>query len=164
MERRPPRSTRTYTLFPAPTLFRSRVPAGRARRDRLRVVRRVLERQVRIVEPVHRAELVAQVDAGLVVGQVGGKVRRTDGTARRDRVLVTVAQAQLEQAGVAGLETQLAEVELLVERHVVRSVLRAELRRPRIGVEHIRPRHVARHDEILETGSATCGEKGCKYV
>src|SRR3546814_14569030 len=92
-----------------------RVPAGRARRDRLRVVRRVLERQVRIVEPVHRAELVAQVDAGLVVGQVGGKVRRTDGTARRDRVLVTVAQAQLAQAGVAGLETQLAEVDLLVE-------------------------------------------------
>src|SRR3546814_137983 len=126
-----------------------RVPAGRARRDRLRVVRRVLERQVRIVEPVHRAELVAQVDAGLVVGQVGGKVRRTDGTARRDRVLVTVAQAQLEQVGVAGLETQLAEVELLVERHVVRSVVRAELRRQRIGVEHIRPRHVARHDEIL---------------
>src|SRR3546814_17989031 len=81
--------------------------------------------------------------------QVGGKVRRTDGTARRDRVLVTVAQAQLEQAGVAGLETQLAEVELLVERHVVRSVIRAELRRQRIGVEHIRPRHVARQDELL---------------
>src|SRR3546814_2289554 len=59
-----------------------------------------------------------------------------------------VCSSDLEQVGVAGLETQLAEVELLVERHVVRSVIRAELRRQRIGVEHIRPRHVARHDEI----------------
>src|SRR3546814_4023797 len=38
--RRPPRSTRTDTLFPYTTLFRSRSP-GRARVDRVRRVRRV---------------------------------------------------------------------------------------------------------------------------
>src|SRR3546814_4652789 len=33
MIRRPPRSTRTDTLFPYTTLFRSRAPRGRSRRD-----------------------------------------------------------------------------------------------------------------------------------
>src|SRR3546814_8167832 len=32
MTRRPPRSTRTYTLFPYPTLFRSAVGVGKAKR------------------------------------------------------------------------------------------------------------------------------------
>src|SRR3546814_953355 len=38
MIRRPPRSTRTYTLFPYTTLFRSAAPAIAEARDQIRIV------------------------------------------------------------------------------------------------------------------------------
>src|SRR3546814_21067000 len=48
MIRRPPRSTRTDTLFPYPTLFRSRLDGGSGV---LRVVRTLQCRPVRLVQP-----------------------------------------------------------------------------------------------------------------
>src|SRR3546814_18274954 len=61
MIRRPPRSTRTDTLFPYTTLFRSR-PTGELRRDLARAEPR--EEEAREVLPHHVGRMVDEVFGG----------------------------------------------------------------------------------------------------
>src|SRR3546814_20786727 len=99
---RPPRSTRTDTLFPYTTLFRSRrrdagvarqgerrpkavivVEADQAVRDRMRPDRRIIDRQVRI-RPVDRPAAVGGRRAGQVQ-PVGREVEIGDHIMPADR-------------------------------------------------------------------------------
>ena len=84
---------------------------------RARVVRRILERQVRIVQPVAVGVLVAQVDAGLVVvlaGRTGGGVDPDD---VGDLGFIATFRTQLEVVVHADQPIDLAEVQALLERY-----------------------------------------------
>src|SRR3546814_10858209 len=61
MIRRPPRSTRTDTLFPYTTLFRSDIEAGQRNHDFFRNVRRVDDQVEVVTDDVEHA---AALDAG----------------------------------------------------------------------------------------------------
>src|SRR3546814_17514495 len=77
MTRRPPRSTRTDTLFPYTTLFRSRL-LGRVEEDLLqrdRALRDAGESTLR-VEPEVGGDLVVAAAAGVHLRRCGGQLRR----------------------------------------------------------------------------------------
>src|SRR3546814_19932929 len=89
MIRRPPRSTRTDTLFPYTTLFRSRAGdavAASAEHDRDAVV---------------EADLVLDIDAELLLAFRG---EGTGGVVGRERIIIDVVEVdELEAAGTAFL-------------------------------------------------------------
>src|SRR3546814_15022352 len=113
MIRRPPRSTRTDTLFPYTTLFRSATEAnvaGDARRGRARSHRGLLHRRAAIIG--------AEVDGDIVGGLLGA--RRADRPAviahgdmarsvhDRARHRIYAADPRVERAAVAAPPTPAA--------------------------------------------------------
>src|SRR3546814_10548271 len=76
MIRRPPRSTRTDTLFPYTTLFRSRDKAGVWNSDR-----RVSGRRIRPMKSSFRAKASVVALAALLAGCASTGVRKTPETA-----------------------------------------------------------------------------------
>src|SRR5690606_4977598 len=98
---------------------------------RPRAPERVLVGDVRVVEPGARGQLVAQVDAGLLVG-VEGRGRRQALVLHLDGLaLVAVLGGQLEVVVLADQPVDLAEVQVLLERRGVGAgaVLLAQPRR-----------------------------------
>src|SRR3546814_8247994 len=96
MIRRPPRSTRTDTLFPYTTLFRSAVKAG---------TRRLGRRAPRLLGFVpHAPDLLGERDAGVGVdhrAQIGGQrfVARLVHGEEKDRGVEAVLSADFGMAG-----------------------------------------------------------------
>src|SRR3546814_8079630 len=72
MIRRPPRSTRTDTLFPYTTLFRSARNVAEGRSDEAVVFRIEPRHRQRQVEPVDRAHRSVELDApGRLLARIG---------------------------------------------------------------------------------------------
>src|SRR3546814_7852314 len=104
MTRRPPRSTRTDTLFPYTTLFRSPVQRGHADGD---------VRRGRVGEHLDLVELIDQVSPALVLQvEPAPGVRSVDvlgiGVARGDVVRLGLAQAFDRLAGAGDVALGLA--------------------------------------------------------
>src|SRR3546814_1776253 len=98
MIRRPPRSTRTDTLFPYTTLFRSAVPCAgsgvRRRRPVARVLRRPLppDRRSRAAEPGLREPRRRPLGSGAAAA--GGRLAAGGGLCRRGRPLRALGTAR----------------------------------------------------------------------
>ena len=79
----------------------SRLPASRSAEPgsmyRPRIERRILVRDVRVVEPVRAGELVAQVDARAVVLLVAGELRGVPIADAGDLALLAALAGELEQ-------------------------------------------------------------------
>src|SRR3546814_19375496 len=122
MRRLPPRSTRTDTLFPYPTLFRSREPgrqvrpaAARAEADTAAGPRQCGRGAgvVGVVAAVDRAELAVvgqdgqgPADAALAVAQQGQRVARIEGDRRLPLVPAAKAPASAHRPVFGGPEQQ----------------------------------------------------------
>src|SRR3546814_16786312 len=113
MIRRPPRSTRTDTLFPSPTLFRSRSETvvrrrGRARGQELQPVLRGLE---------YQSPAIAGDGVGLLE-------ERQEVAARQRRQGAAAAQHEVEEtAPQPPVELQLAVVLQLQHPHAARALV-----------------------------------------
>src|SRR3546814_14006216 len=105
MIRRPPRSTRTDTLFPYTTLFRSSGRAGRCRfhvsgiNPRARATRNIL------IEGAGEMQAVGVIGAG----QIGAGIAQGSAQAGY-RVLLTDVSRARDEAGKAGLAKQLGRL------------------------------------------------------
>src|SRR3546814_4636503 len=135
MRRLPPRSTRTDTLFPYPTLFRSREPgrqvrpaAARADADTAAGPRQCGRGAgvVGVVVAVDRAELAVvgqagqgAADAALAAAQQGQRVARVEAERGVELVLAAEAPACADPRLFGGLEQQVGAD--LVARIAVRS-------------------------------------------
>src|SRR3546814_3521829 len=105
MIRRPPRSTRTDTLFPYTTLFRSSGRAGRCRfhvsgiNPRARATRNIL------IEGAGEMQAVGVIGAG----QMGAGIAQVSAQAGY-RVLLTDVSRERAEAGKAGIAKQLGRL------------------------------------------------------
>src|SRR3546814_10546553 len=92
MRRRPPRSTRTDTLFPYTTLFRSLVAANRSWRSAMTSV--LYEQSDRIVTlTLNRADTRNALSADVIEGLVGG-LKRANADRSVSCVIITGARSE----------------------------------------------------------------------
>src|SRR3546814_18692342 len=102
MIRRPPRSTRTDTLFPYTTLFRSQIVAERHRVSPDLRVERLLQQGEGRGNPVHLVvAAVGRIAAGIMPGApaLPGLVGQAQGIADIDKVAIEGGDALLLQRG-----------------------------------------------------------------
>src|SRR6185369_8740135 len=109
----------------------------------------VLVRDVRVVEEALARELVAQVDAGLVVLLVARERRSVLIADVRDLAFGAVLGGELEQVIVPGEEVDLAEGQVLVERGAYRAEQPSDVGRHRARRDSLTERDGVRRLEVL---------------
>src|SRR3546814_18016123 len=150
MIRRPPRSTRTYTLFPYTTLFRSQDLDQVGEELHVCLVAIALER----IEPGRPAVLQRQVVAAARPDEdLRAPVLVEEENRRRRLELLHLAQQEVDQCGLAG--TGLADDHGVGDRLLPEGVLTGG---GGVEVEVVR---LAIGGQI---GRASCRERVCQYV